>query len=63
MIRSEAKSLATNELGELEFLVSIVIWYEMLYGVNLVSKSLPSKNMLIDVAIEKVRGIVEFSKV
>ena len=26
MIRSEAKSLATNELGESEFLVSIVIW-------------------------------------
>uniref|UniRef100_A0A0D3EAZ8 Uncharacterized protein n=1 Tax=Brassica oleracea var. oleracea TaxID=109376 RepID=A0A0D3EAZ8_BRAOL len=26
MIRSEAKSLATNELGEYEFLVSIVIW-------------------------------------
>ena len=50
-------------LVNLCFLVSIVIWYEMLYGVNLVSKSLPSKNMLIDVAIEKVRGIVEFSKV
>ena len=54
MIRSEAKSLATNELGEFEFLVSIVIWYEMLYAVNLVNKSLQSKNMLIDVAISLV---------
>ena len=62
MIRSEAKSLATNELGELEFLVSIVIWYEMLYAVKLVSKSLRSKNMLIDVAIEKFKGLVEFFK-
>ena len=34
----------------------------MLYAVNLVSKSLQSKNMLIDVAIEKVRGLVEFFK-
>ncbi|XP_010527156.1 PREDICTED: uncharacterized protein LOC104804542 [Tarenaya hassleriana] len=34
-IRSEAKSLATNELGDFEFLVVIVIWFEILYAVNL----------------------------
>lgn len=37
-IRSEAKSIAKNELGDFEFLVAIVIWYEILYVVNLVSK-------------------------
>ncbi|KAL5672616.1 hypothetical protein ACJX0J_016922, partial [Zea mays] len=42
---SEAKGLANNELGEYEFIVAIVIWYEV--------KQLQSKDMLIDVAIEK----------
>jgi hypothetical protein len=28
---SEAKSLAENELGGFEFLVSIIIWYEILF--------------------------------
>ncbi|KAI3684617.1 hypothetical protein L6452_33841 [Arctium lappa] len=59
-IRSEAKSLAQNELGDFEFLVSIVVWYEILYAVNLVSKQLQSKNMLIDVAIEQVKGLISF---
>ncbi|EEE50964.1 hypothetical protein OsJ_31531 [Oryza sativa Japonica Group] len=59
---SEAKGLANNELGEYEFLVAIVIWYEVLYAVNLVSKSLQGKDMLIDVAVEKVQGLISFFK-
>lgn len=59
-IRSEAKSLAENELGDYEFLVVIVIWYELLYAVNLVSKSLQLKEILIDTAIEKVKGLISF---
>jgi hypothetical protein len=51
---SDAKSLANNEHGEFEFLVAIVIWYEILYALNAVSKDLQIKDMLIDVAIEKV---------
>jgi hypothetical protein len=58
--RSEAKGLANNELGEYEFIVAIVIWYEVLYAVNLVSKQLQSKDMIIDVAIEKVQGLIVF---
>jgi hypothetical protein len=46
--------LANNELGEYEFIVAIIIWYEALYAVNLVGKHLQTKDMLIDVAIEKV---------
>ena len=57
---SEAKGLANNELGEYEFIVAIVIWYEVLYAVNLVSKQLQSKDMIIDVAIEKVQGLIVF---
>ncbi|XP_039045651.1 uncharacterized protein LOC120185532 [Hibiscus syriacus] len=59
-IKSEAKSLATNELGDFEFLVSIVIWFDILYTVNLVSKNLQSKDMLIDVAIKEVKGLIFF---
>nr|XP_034572200.1 zinc finger MYM-type protein 1-like [Setaria viridis]XP_034572201.1 zinc finger MYM-type protein 1-like [Setaria viridis] len=59
---SEAKGLANNELGEYEFILSIVIWYEVLYVVNLVSKHLQAKDMLIDVAIEKVEGLISFFK-
>jgi hypothetical protein len=59
---SEAKPLANNELGDFEFLVAIVIWYEILYAVNVVSKDLQSKDMLIDVAIEKVQDLISFFK-
>ncbi|XP_058783512.1 uncharacterized protein LOC131658207 [Vicia villosa] len=59
-IRSEARSLATNELGDFEFLMSIIIWFEILYEINLVSKLLQSKNMLIDVAMEKIKGLISF---
>ena len=49
---SEALGLAKNKLGDYEFIVAIVIWYEVLFAVNLVSKNLQTKDMLIDVAIE-----------
>ncbi|XP_044947803.1 zinc finger MYM-type protein 1-like [Hordeum vulgare subsp. vulgare] len=35
---SEAQSLAENELGGFEFVVSIIIWYAILSAVNLISK-------------------------
>ena len=54
--------MAINELGDYEFIVAIVIWYEVLYAVNLVSKHLQAKDMLIDVAIEKVKGLISFFK-
>ena len=50
--------MANNELGEFEFIVAIVIWYEVLYAVNFVSKHLRAKDMVIDVAIEKVEGFI-----
>ncbi|XP_074288250.1 uncharacterized protein LOC141613416 [Silene latifolia] len=59
-IRSEAKSLAKNELGDFEFLVALVIWYEILYRVNYVSKNLQSHNMVLDVAIEDIKKLVLF---
>ncbi|XP_074265151.1 uncharacterized protein LOC141587575 [Silene latifolia] len=59
-IRSEAKSLAMNEFGDFEFLVALVIWYEILYRINFVSKQLQSKNMIFDVAIDDIKKLVLF---
>ncbi|KAK2423848.1 zinc finger MYM-type protein [Trifolium repens] len=61
-IRSEAKSLATNELGDFEFLMSIIIWFEILSAINVVSRLLQSRDMVIDVAMEKITGLISFFK-
>lgn len=58
-IRSETKSLETmslvnNELGDFGFLMTIVIWFEILSGINLVSKLLQSKDMVV--AMGKIKG-------
>jgi hypothetical protein len=39
-IGSAALGLAKYELGESKFVLTIVIWYEVLFVVNLVSKKL-----------------------
>ncbi|GJQ92838.1 zinc finger MYM-type protein 1-like protein [Tanacetum coccineum] len=59
-IKSESSSLATNELGDFEFLVATVIWFDILFAVNSVSKKLQSDDMLIDVAIKEVGGLISF---
>ena len=61
-ITSEANSLATYELGNFEFLLGMVIWYYILGAVNVVSKNLQAEDMLIDVAIDKVKGSITFLK-
>lgn len=42
--------------------MALVFWYEMLNTINLVSKQLQSKYMLIDVAMEKIKGLISFFK-
>ncbi|XP_058741287.1 uncharacterized protein LOC131613655 [Vicia villosa] len=61
-IRSEAKSLATNELGDFEFLMAIIIWFEILSTINVVSKLLQSRDMVIDVAMKKITGLISLFK-
>jgi len=46
-IRSEVKSLTTNKLGDFEFLMTIIIWFEILSAVDLVGKFLQSKICLL----------------
>jgi hypothetical protein len=58
--RSEANSLAEYEFGDFEFLLSLTIWYEVLFAVNSVSKILQSKDMHIDVAINQLKTLIDF---
>ena len=59
-IRSEAKYVATHELGDFEFIVSIIIWFDILSAINLVSKLLQSNDMVIDVVMSKIKELISF---
>ncbi|XP_076921537.1 uncharacterized protein LOC143582989 [Bidens hawaiensis] len=59
---SEADTLATKEIGDFGFLVSIVIWYQILNTINVVSKKLQSKEMVLDEAIKEVKNLINFFK-
>ncbi|KAI3515564.1 hypothetical protein L1887_14464 [Cichorium endivia] len=61
-IASEATSLAEKELGDFEFLLSTVIWYQVLNQVNIVSKKLQSKDMHLDTAISELNKLIEYFK-
>ncbi|XP_058223061.1 uncharacterized protein LOC131332781 [Rhododendron vialii] len=58
--QSEAKSLAKNELENFEFLFAMAIWYKLLFAVNIVSKFLQSEDMRIDLAIKKLKGLIDY---
>lgn len=61
--RSSAESLALSEthgIGGFEFLFGMVVWYDLLFVVNTVSKSLQSENIDIDAAIQHLKGLVSF---
>ncbi|XP_076916297.1 uncharacterized protein LOC143575950 [Bidens hawaiensis] len=61
-IQSETKSLEKYEVGEFEFLVQIVLWYEILSNVNVVSKKLQSNDVVLDVAIDEVDKLINYFK-
>ncbi|XP_038715872.1 zinc finger MYM-type protein 1-like [Tripterygium wilfordii] len=58
--KSEAQSLATNEIESFEFLISLIIWYNLLFAVNTISKTLQAEDMDIKIAVEKLRGLILF---
>ena len=53
-IRSEANSLAKYEFEDFKFLLSLNIWYKVLFAVNSASKILQSKDMHIDIDFFKI---------
>ncbi|XP_076907194.1 uncharacterized protein LOC143563568 [Bidens hawaiensis] len=61
-IHSEADTLARKEIGDFGFLVAIVIWYQILNTVKVVSKKLQSKEMVLNVSIKEVKNLINFFK-
>ncbi|XP_022842855.1 zinc finger MYM-type protein 1-like [Olea europaea var. sylvestris] len=60
--KSEAECLATYEIDNFEFLLGMIIWYEVLNNVNRVSKHLQAEDMHIDVAIDHLKSLISFFK-
>jgi hypothetical protein len=60
--KSETNSLAKYEFGDIEFLLSLTIWYEVLFAANSASQILQSKDMYIDVAINQLKTLIDFFK-
>jgi len=59
MAQSEAVSLS-NEIGNYEFILSLVIWYDILTEVNIVSKSVQDHNMDINTSVKLVQSLIQF---
>ncbi|XP_078514769.1 zinc finger MYM-type protein 1-like [Lissotriton helveticus] len=57
--RSEATSLV-SELESYEFLLCLIIWYDILMRINTVSKLMQSENMQLDVAVKHVQELLTF---
>ncbi|XP_050387364.1 uncharacterized protein LOC126803632 [Argentina anserina] len=57
--RSTAQCMATYEM-DFEFLLGMVIWYDLLHAINIVSKFLQTEDMHIDVAIEELEKLMSF---
>jgi hypothetical protein len=60
IVKAEAESLANFEVGNVEFILATIMWYDILFAVNTVSKLLQSANMQLDVATEQIKGLVTY---
>ncbi|XP_059627381.1 uncharacterized protein LOC132270202 [Cornus florida] len=58
--KSDAECLATYEIENFEFLLGMVIWFDILNAINKVSKIMQTKDMQIDVAIDLLKGLISF---
>lgn len=58
-VTSEAEGLI-NQLENFQFIVLVVVWYDLLFSTNVVSKYLQSKNMQLDVAVKSLQGLLKF---
>jgi hypothetical protein len=61
-IKSKVNCLATYEMKSFEFLLSMIIWYDILFAVNTVSKKLQSKDMHSDVDIDQLEDLISYFK-
>ncbi|XP_062104080.1 uncharacterized protein LOC133815239 [Humulus lupulus] len=58
--KSDPETLATYNIQNFEFLVNMVIWYDLLSAINTASKILQSEDMKIDVAIKELKILLSF---
>ncbi|XP_010490253.1 PREDICTED: zinc finger MYM-type protein 1-like [Camelina sativa] len=59
MTKSDAESLIMA-FDNFEFILGIVIWYDILFAINSVSKNLQSKSFCIDNALKQLQGVCLF---
>ena len=59
--KTEATGLA-KQLKNFQFLVTLVIWYDLLFQMNMISKLMQSKDMQFDIALECIKSATEFMK-
>ncbi|XP_042391681.1 zinc finger MYM-type protein 1-like [Zingiber officinale] len=58
--KSDAETLALYDLESFEFLLGMVIWYNLLRAINTVSKFIQSEYMDIDIAINLLQELDQF---
>ena len=58
---SDAQGLV-SALEKFETLVGMVIWHDILFSVNMVSKKLQEKIVCIDATIKHIEGVISFFK-
>eukprot|EP00268_Persea_americana_P057480 TRINITY_DN6893_c0_g1_i10.p1 TRINITY_DN6893_c0_g1~~TRINITY_DN6893_c0_g1_i10.p1 ORF type:complete len:141 (-),score=23.29 TRINITY_DN6893_c0_g1_i10:1262-1663(-) len=58
--KNDAKSLAEHGIGSFEFLVGMIIWHNLLFVVNSVSKVFQNEDVHIDIAIDQLKGFIVF---
>ncbi|KAK4876298.1 hypothetical protein RN001_012720 [Aquatica leii] len=59
VIRSEAQSLLLHT-SSYEFVLSLVIWYDLLFCVNSTSQTLESESTTLDTVLNELRGLKSF---
>lgn len=57
--RNKSKSLATI-ISDFKFICSTVVWYDILYKINIVSKLLQSPNAVLDETTKMLKNILDF---
>ncbi|XP_028081326.1 uncharacterized protein LOC114282778 [Camellia sinensis] len=58
--KCEAQSLVTSEIENFEFLLGMIVWHNLLFAVNSVSKTFQAEETHIDVAIHQLKGLITF---
>jgi hypothetical protein len=51
-----------SALENFEFLVGLVIWHDILFSINKVSKKLQSKTVSIDATLKHIEGVISYFK-